>query len=52
VKFLEGTEKKAEIFTEFVPDDLFKGETDKVESPRYVGIQKKRFRIKLFRKSP
>jgi hypothetical protein len=39
VKFLEGTEKKAEIFTEFVPDDLFKGETDEVESPRYVGIE-------------
>jgi hypothetical protein len=39
VKFLEGTEKKAEICTEFVPDDLFKGETDKVESPRYMGIE-------------
>ncbi|KAH0820277.1 hypothetical protein GEV33_002514 [Tenebrio molitor] len=35
----EGTEKKAEICTEFVPDDLFKGETDKVESPRYMGIE-------------
>jgi hypothetical protein len=33
------TEKKAEIFTEFVPDDLFKGGTDEVESPRYVGIE-------------